>query len=184
MKINSKTAVTFGRFNYFSKGHIYFFEEILKKWEKLVIVCLENSTSDERLYTSDDLLLNVFYKECDANFEKTLLPITTRLEAINIFAKKYPNRVTVTQGGRPENSPNDFNRCFPVSQFDLVFSKDYSKYFDLLRFEAFEKILERKVIAIHPSKYIHNTEIARLSDKKDMFWPEVWNYYKKKGIRV
>ncbi|MFA9414789.1 hypothetical protein ACERC8_09475 [Streptococcus sp. E29BA] len=184
MKIDKKCAITFGRFNYFSKGHAYFFEEILTKWDNLVIMCLENSDIRRQIIPTNDLLLNSFYKECDKNFTKKLLPVAIRMEALNYFAKKYPNRITIISGERPENFPSRFNMDFPANKFDLVFSKDYSNYFDLLRCEAFEKILDREVTVVHPRRYIHNSEIALLSNKEEKFWPEVWDYYQKEGILI
>jgi len=168
-----------------SQKVMYFFEEILKQWDNLVIICLEESDRNSQVnFNEDDLLLSSFYKECDNNFSKKLLPVSNRLEALNFFAEKNSNRISVIKGERPENNPSNFNKYFPPSKFDLVFSKDYRNYFDLLRCEAFEKILNREIKVVHPCRYIHNTEIARLHNKKNMFLSEVWDYYKNEGINI
>ena len=50
--MNKKLAVTFGRFNFISKGHVNFIETVLKKWDELYLIIL----------VPDDISMSMFYK--------------------------------------------------------------------------------------------------------------------------
>lgn len=176
-------AVTFGRFNYLSMGHISFLESILKKWSKVTVIILDTELSHTRMFYTDSQL-KTFYNMCESHFQNTLLPLDTRIKAFDNISMINTADVHVFAGLRPELHSNWFNMNFPATDYDLVFSKDPNNQFDKLRFECFKSILKRNVFEVKPSLYVHNTQILRSDDKESYFDPTVLRFYQEHKVTI
>ena len=143
-----KLAVTYGRFNYLSKGHINFIETILRSWDEVYLVLLVN---DPNIYTkiNYDEDTNNFIEMCNSNVnKKEILPITHRLNAFSKAIRKNENlvgKVHLSVFCRPEVNVEHFNACYPDKYFDMVFPKDHTTEWDRKKSEKFRDVFFREI---------------------------------------
>lgn len=179
-----KNAVTFGRYNVFSLGHLSTIKEILKSWEHLHILVI-----DSELPKNNELIptLCEFYALCDKNHtkNKNVFNTSERLEFIKRACVEAGiiDRITIGITCRPEYNYDYFNFQYPKSKFDLVFPEcSEDSKFDKLRNVAFEKILNRKVFDVKAPVVMHLSDIVEKlnnnSNIKSFFLSSVVQYLK------
>ncbi|MBR2431053.1 adenylyltransferase/cytidyltransferase family protein [bacterium] len=181
-------AITFGRYNFFTVAHLSTVKEILKKWEKLYILIVDDSLGKTNNCING---CEEFYNLCDKNHKekKIYFSIEERMEMINLALLEagIKNRVIVLHYCRPECNIKKFNDDFEKNSYDLVFpcSVDEPNYFDKIRNDSFEKILGRRVFCVFPKITIHVSQIlfeSPCAEKiKDTLPDGTKNYFEKIG---
>ena len=164
-----KEAVTFGRYNVFSYGHISTLIEILKRYSKINIGLIIDG---EKTNIDIDNELCRIYELADKNYiDKELYPVEIRkqmiIAGIQQFDDRLMERVNIELIRRPEYFKKEFNKYFPIEKYDLVFPKsdDEKNEFDILRNEYMGIILERKIYFVNPKLIIHNSDIKEQRSK-------------------
>lgn len=157
-------AVTFGRYSIFTLAHLSTVQEILRYRENLVIGLILSGEKASNYHPDNNL--QMFYDECDNNYVmKILLDINIRNEMILNTLEEFniSNRVNVVNINRPEYYPDEFNYLFDTNKYDLFFPQVSSEdtCFDIIRNQAFEKILNRKVYVVKPKLTIHLSQIQK-----------------------
>lgn len=176
-----KLAVTYGRFNYLSKGHIHFFEKIVEVWKELYIVVLINNNKiiDKIMY--DETNLNDFIVMCNANVnKKKLLAIHHRLNCLSRAIQnnsKLIGKVHISAFCRPEVNVKKFNLCYPPDAFDLVFPLDDSNEWDKIKPEMFSGVFFRPVRTVELDFLTHNSDIVANNAYKELLEESAYNYY-------
>lgn len=155
-------AITFGRYNFFTIAHLDTVKEILKIWENLYILIVDND-----LGKTNDCIegYEEFYNLCDKNHKEKQIffNMEERIKMINLALEKEGiiDRVTVLAYCRPEYNIEKFNCDFNKNSFSLVFpcTGTEEEPFDKIRNICFEAILKRKVFSVSPKTTIHVSQI-------------------------
>ena len=159
-----ESAVTFGRYNLFTYGHISTIIEILKEYKRINIGLIIN---DEKSRIQIDKNLKEFYKLADKNYtdKKLLLPVALRekfiMEGLKEFDHRLGKYISVVRIKRPEYFVEEFNAKFPKEMYDIVFpdSKNENNEFDILRNSYMSTILSRNIKFVNPKLTVHSSEI-------------------------
>ncbi len=183
--MNKKLAVTFGRFNFISKGHVNFIETVLKKWDELYLIIL----------VPDDISMSMFYKnpatqnfldKCKSKIHsKPLLSINYRVNAFSEVIKNNPKlqgKVHLSVSCRPDANVALFNASYPEKFFDLVFPNDDTTQLDKSKICEFEKVFFRKVYGVNPDFILHNSQIEKYHTYEQNLDAVAYQYYKDENI--
>lgn len=180
--LNNKIAVTFGRFNYFTLGHEFFVQLMLRQYEKLVIGIVVDS---EKENNKDVDLLDEKFFNLTKSKHINLNSIDIRLKAIeeSEVYNQFANRISIYPIFKPEFFPNKFNFVFPKKKYDLIFPKTDDE-FDKFRNVYFEKKLDRHIFILNPDFVIHNSQIRQEKEKQQYFDIRVSEFYKLNNISL
>ncbi|RDX01324.1 hypothetical protein [Listeria kieliensis] len=174
-----RKAVTFGRFNTFSRGHESFIQSILLEWSKVSIGVIENNP-----ITVEDNLFANFIKECDRNYIKPLNKIQHRMNLMELILdeKNFLENCSIIKINRPELYPEKFNEMFPKNVYDVVFAIDTDSQFDIKKIGIFELLLNRPIKLVKPDKIIHSSDIIKMGIEEIGFSRSAIDYCQKHGI--
>ena len=159
-----KEAVTFGRYNNFSYGHISTLIAILKDFKKINIGLIADDKKSD-IYIEEKF--KRLYELADENYtKKKLLPVDIRKKMIIAGIKQFDSRllekINIKIIKRPEYFIHEFNNVFPLESYELVFpkAKEEKNEFDLLRNDLMSELLERKISFVTPKLTVHNSQMS------------------------
>lgn len=162
MNMDSKRAVTFGRYSPVTIGHATAAVAIVQRWEHLTTGVLE-IVKPRRFAVPAPF--RSFYDACDAKCRPTQNPFSSderiRMWKATIRQLALRERVSVVALQRPEYSPSVFNSLFPPSDYDLVFpsTANDATAFDSKRNVQMARILNRPVFRVEPPIIVHASDI-------------------------
>ncbi|MBC1925133.1 hypothetical protein [Listeria innocua] len=179
-----KRAVTFGRFNTFSKGHESFIQSILLKWDTVNIGVIDDGCCTKN-YNKNKLFKN-FIEECDENYINPLNKLQHRINLMEIALseKGLLEKCSIKKINRPELYPDNFNELFPVHLYDVVFAIDVDSQFDIKKIGVFELLLNRPIKLVKAELILHTSDIIRTGKEQLGFSSAVIDYCKEHAISL
>jgi nicotinamide mononucleotide adenylyltransferase len=158
-------AVTFGRFNPVTKGHLALLTAMVAGWE-VVTVCVSDLAVDappgfdpRRAPMPEE-----FYSACDEKCSLERNPFTVEERVAmwreTIRAAGLSGAATAVAIRRPEHYPQEFNDRFPADRHDLAFGNSTNE-FDVAKTQHFQRLLNRAVLPVQPAFTLHATDIKR-----------------------
>lgn len=159
-----RKAVTFGRYNILTFGHLSTFISILDDWDNLKILILDNSLEKRDKEVS---IFREFYDLCELNHikKRNVFTVEERVDMMQAVLHEYhlTNKISIEVAPRPEYNYSSFNKNYPMEEYDLVFPsvENEEVRFDIIRNEAFEKILSRKVFTVNPEITLHLSSVVK-----------------------
>lgn len=134
-------AVLFGRFNLITIGHMEYFKNVIKKYEKINIGITTSDSSTNIPKGFDE-----FYQMSDNQHKRNIFSVQERCMMLraSLISNDLIDYAKIHIIKRPDYFIDEFNRRFPPEKYQLVLPRDK----DINERLTFSKILMREIDVI------------------------------------